>query len=485
MSWFNTKFLLSLGLCSTLALVVFLSTKESKASPQQPNILFILADDLGKEWISAYGAQDINTPNIDQLATQGIRFDNAWSHPQCTPSRVSLITGQYPYRNGWVNHWDTPRWGQAYLDWSQNQSVATVLKKAGYATAAAGKWQVNDFRIEPEAMTKHGFDDYAMWTGYEAGNAASAERYWHPYIHTKKGSKTYPDKFGEDIFSDFLLSFINKNKEKPWFAYYAMNLPHTPFTTTPNKLNVTTKLEKHKAMVEYADFILAKMVKRLEAMGERENTIIIWTTDNGTNRGLVGRLNGRNVRGGKTLTTENGINSPFIVNGPGLVPSGIVSDTLVDFTDILPTFADLANAKIPDGYQLDGKSFAQYITGQRKDGKRSSILSMGGRNEAAVSEVGVENKFAFRDRVIRDKQYKLYVKATQPLAFEKLIDLLNDPDEKVNLLDSKDPQVIAAKQALIKVARTMPSKDNDPKYRTRQALAWDKPVTVKSQQWKQ
>ncbi len=485
MKKFKNKFLISLSICTSMTLIAPVSAGGIEKKTERPNILFILADDMGKEWVSAYGAQDIKTPNIDQLSNEGIRFDNAWSHPQCTPSRVSLITGQYPYRNGWVNHWDTPRWGHAYLDWTQNQSVASIMQDAGYATVAAGKWQVNDFRVEPEAMTKHGFDDYAMWTGYESGNPASAERYWDPYIHTKKGSKTYQGQFGEDIFADFLLSFIEDNKEQPWFAYFAMNLPHSPYITPPHRSTLDTNLDKHKAMVEYADIVLARMLTRLEAMGERENTIIIWTTDNGTNKSIVGRLNGRNVRGGKQLTTENGINSPFIVNGPGLVPAGVVSDALVDFTDILPTFADLANAKIPADYQLDGKSFAPYILAKQTDSERTSILSMGGRNEAAVSAQGVENKFVFRDRVIRDKRYKLYVKAKSPLEFEKLVDLQNDPEEKTNLINSKDPKIIAAKAALINVARAQPAKDNDPKYRKRHALDWDKPVTVTSQKWKQ
>ena len=95
------------------------------ASPK-PNLIIIMADDLGYGDVGVYGAkpENVKTPNIDELAKQGIRFDNVWSHPQCTPSRVSLITGQYPYRNGWVNHWDSPRWGQGYLDWQQTQSVA-------------------------------------------------------------------------------------------------------------------------------------------------------------------------------------------------------------------------------------------------------------------------------------------------------------------------------------------------------------------------
>ena len=481
----NLRVLLSKIAFCFAALSVCISTSAAgEQTDKRPNILFILADDMGKEWVSAYGAEGIQTPNIDKLAAGGMMFDNAWSHPQCTPSRVSLITGQYPYRNGWVNHWDSPRWGQAYLDSEKNQSLARVMKSAGYATVAAGKWQVNDFRIEPDAMTKHGFDDYAMWTGYESGNPASAKRYWDPYIHTKAGSKTYQSMFGEDVFSSFILEFIEKKKDQPWFAYYAMNLPHGPKTTTPLKPEIQSKMGKHKAMVEYADYILARMVNQLEAMGERENTIIIWTTDNGTDRSVTGTLNGRRVRGGKTLTTENGINSPFIVNGPGLVPSGIITDALVDFTDILPTFVDLAQSKVPASYRLDGQSFAPLILGKSQDSKRDFILSMGGKNNAKVSEQGVENQFVYRDRVVRDKQYKLFVKASPERGYEKLVDLKNDVEEKVSLLDSKDPKVVAAKKALIKIIEGLPSKDNDPKYGKKEKLAWDIPVTVKSQIWK-
>jgi len=478
------KIFYSLVLYCALVVGGTVSIAAEKQTDERPNILFILADDLGKEWISAYGAENITTPNIDKLAATGMKFDNAWSHPQCTPSRVALITGQYPFRNGWVNHWDSPRWGQAYLDSKQNQSIARVMKQAGYATVAAGKWQVNDFRVEPDAMIKHGFDDYAMWTGYETGVPASAERYWDPYIHTKAGSRTYQGQFGEDVFSDFLLQFIEKKKDQPWFAYFAMNLPHGPLTTTPLKLKVQSKMGKHKAMVEYADYILAKIINRLEAIGERKNTIIVWTTDNGTARSIVGRLNGRDVRGGKTLTTENGINSPFIVNGPGLVPSDVVTDALVDFTDILPTFVDLAKTEIPASYTIDGQSFAPIILGQSQDSKRDYILAMGGKNEAEVSEKGVENKYVYRDRVVRDKQYKLFVKASPERGYEKLVDLKNDVEESNNLLTSQDPKIISAKKALMKVVESLPDKDNDPKYSKRGQLDWDVPVSVKSQEWK-
>ena len=200
--------------------------------PAKPNILFIMVDDLGKEWISCYGGEGIETPNIDALAAGGLTFHNAYSMPQCTPSRTTLLTGKYPWRNGFVNHWDVPRWGVGYFDWKQkeNTTFARLMKELGYATCAAGKWQINDFRIEPQAMKKHGFDDWAMWTGSETGNPASGKQLHDAYINTpEEGSKTYAGKFGSDIYADRLVEFMRDHKEEPMCLYYPMILTHRPW----------------------------------------------------------------------------------------------------------------------------------------------------------------------------------------------------------------------------------------------------------------
>ena len=455
----------------------------SYAQPtDQPNILFILVDDLGKEWISTYGAEGIETPHIDQLARTGLQFTNAYSTPQCTPSRITLFTGQYPYRHGWVNHWDVPRWGGgAHFDANENPSLGQTMRNAGYRTAAAGKWQVNDFRVQPEAMVQHGFDDYCMWTGYETGVPASAERYWDPYIHTQEGSGTYEGKFGEDVFSDFLIQFMQDHRQEPMFLYYAMCLTHTPFTSTPLEPNVTDKYDCHRAMVRYMDHTVGKLVQALDDLGLRENTIIIFTTDNGTVGSITGNLNGREVPGGKQQTTENGICAPFVVNCPGQVPTGKKTDALVDFSDMLPTLADLAGASLPSD-TLDGVSLAPVILGETTDSPRDWIFSMGGGNYAELSEEGVENQYVFRDRVIRGQRYKLFVDTKrQPV---KLVDLAADPEETHNLLDSRQAGVQRAYRKLWEAIEQMPSRDHDPRYRPLPSQAWDREVTVQTQVWK-
>lgn len=429
------------------------------AGAEQPNIIFVLLDDLGKEWISCYGAEDIETPRIDELAESGMKFNNAYSMPQCTPSRACFLTGQYPYRNGWVNHWDVPRWGMGYFDWAKNPSIGRVMKAAGYKTAAAGKWQINDFREQPEAMVKHGFDEYCMWTGGEANNPPSDKRYWNPYIHTKEGSKTYKGKFGPDIYNQFLLDFITENKDGPFFIYYPLALPHGPLTTTPLEPDASGKYNKHKAMVRYCDHLTGKLMDHLDALGIREDTIIIWTCDNGTSGSFTGTMNGRSVRGGKTQTTENGVNAPFIVNCPGIVPAGVVSDAMIDFSDMLPTFADFAGTKPKPGFIYDGVSAKDVFMGKAKTSDREWNMAMGS-HPAVGTDGGIENVYYFRDRVVRETRYKLFVGTDRKPV--KLVDVINDPAEEVNLIDNPEYAPVVAR--LYKPIESMPEMDNDPSY---------------------
>ena len=440
-----------------------IKTGNTTDSIQKPNILFILLDDMGKEWVSQYNADDINTPNIDQLAKEGMQFNNAWSMPQCTPSRVTFVTGQYPFRHGWVNHYDVPRWGHgANFDSEKNPSVAKIMKNAGYKTCIAGKWQVNDFRLQPEAMVAHGFDDYCMWTGGEGGNEEkSKERYWNPYIHTKAGSKTYEGEFGEDVFTDFIIDFMKENKDDPMMIYYPMCLPHGPLTSTPAEPNVTSKMDKHKAMVRYTDITLKKLITALEDLGIRDNTIIVWTTDNGTSGTIVGHRDGRPVRGGKTYLTENGVNEPFIINWPEKVPAGVVTDALIDFSDLLPTFADLGGAQLPEEYQFDGKSFKNLILGKQNKSDRDWILTMGSL-AARIDKGRVKNVHTFRDRALRDETYKVFVDTLQQIT--EIYDLTTDEEEVNNLIHVKSKKVQNALQKFQKIVAMLPSEDNQPMY---------------------
>lgn len=445
----------------------------------KPNILFIMVDDLGKDWISCYGAEDIATPNIDALAAAGMKFHNAYSMPSCTPSRVTLLTGKYPWRNGWTSHWDVPRWGVAYFDWKkkENTTFARLMNELGYATCAAGKWQINDFRIEPQVMKKHGFDDWAMWTGYETGNPPSDNRYQDAYVNTPTdGSQTHAGQFGPDIYTDHLINFMREHKEEPMCLYYPMALAHPPQVPTPDEPDAEIHIDKHKAVVRYIDKLVGRLVSALDELGIRERTIVIFTTDNGTVPGVTGALNGLRVKGAKGTAEELDVCSPFIVNCPGLVPEGVETEALTDLSDMLPTFVELGGGDAPEDLVIDGTSIAPLILGKDKDTKRKWIMALG-FGAARLTENGVRGETDFEKRVIRDKRYKVWVSRGKKVV--RLHDLKKDPWEKTNLLDS---DLAAHKEALQKfqaVVDSLPDKDAHRLYEPRASNPWDMKLSAK------
>lgn len=473
---------LSLLSCST--------DHEKVVEKSLPNIIFILVDDLGKEWISCYGSDDIETPHIDRLARSGIKFNNVYGMPQCTPTRVTLLTGQYPFRHGWVNHWDVPRWGGgAHYDESQYPALVAELKKAGYKTCIAGKWQIDDFRIEPDALTRVGFDEFCMWTGKETGNPLpSEERYHSPYIFTQQGSRIYENEFGPDIFKDFICDFIRTNKDTSMFIYYPMVLTHTPFIDTPFD-SAATNLGKHKAMVKYTDFITGEIIQTLEDENIRDETLIIWTTDNGTARSISARINDREVTGGKASTSEAGVCLPFIISWPSVVDSNLVSNDLIDFTDILPTCIDIGGVHIGKEYKsnghsytIDGQSFKDVLINNEKS-KRDWILAMGGHNNARLTDKGVENEYIFRDRVIRNERFKLYIDTDRKAT--AFYDLQLNPEESINLIDSLHNEVRKTNfRELYSIVSDFPAQDADPRYKANPPQIWDVEISAQSQVWK-
>jgi len=443
-------------------LLLWIASPGCIVSNEKPNIIFILIDDLGKEWISCYGSSSVRTPNIDQVAGEGILFHNAWSMPQCTPSRVALLTGQYPHTNGWINHFDVPRWGHgARFDATVNPSFPKILQRAGYHTCAAGKWQINDFRLEPEAMMKAGFDEYCMWTGGEGGNESiSDNRYWDPYIHTREGSRTYKGAFGPDIFCDFITAFLEKHREHPMFIYYPMVLTHTPFVHTPEEPGASSRFEKHRAMVRYTDLIVGKILSTLESLEIQDDTYFFITTDNGTTRGMIAERNGVFIRGGKAYLTENGINAPFIALCPdrGEVRE---TDALVDFTDIYPTFLDLAGLDISPDDPFEGSSFVSILRGEETRSSRDWILSMGGHPATIGRDGRVKNYFSFRDRVIRNGRYKVYIDTLKQI--HRIYDLENDPYETNNLVEDLS-LVQPIMEKFRAVLDDLPQEDHHPRY---------------------
>ena len=356
------------------------------------------------------------------------------------------------------------------------------MKSAGYSTAIAGKWQINDFRVQPQVLKEHGFDSWCMWTGFESQNRPSAERYWNPYIYTNTTpSKTYQASFGPDLYADHLIQFMKRNRDQPMMIYFPMALTHGPLVHTPAEPKITSKLDKHKAMVRYTDHLVGKLVAALEELKIRERTVIVFTTDNGTGKSFTGKMNGRSVRGGKASLTENGPRQPFIVNCPGWVPSGKTTDALIDFTDLLPTFAELGGAELPPDLVVDGHSLAPVILGKTDDGPRDWIMAMG-FGAAKLDSQGVRPRQLYTDRVVRDKRHKVFVINGQ---ITRLHDLQEDPGEQTNLIDSPQPEHRVALAKLSAVVAGFPKRDGRPRYDPTPAQPWDKKSTDKGFRFQQ
>ncbi len=431
----------------------------------RPNIVLVMADDLGKEWLSCYGGEEMQTPNLDQLAADGMRFENAYSMPVCTPTRTTLLTGLYPYQHGWVNHWDVPRWGKGcHFDPEQNFTIARALRKAGYATAIAGKWQINDFRLQPEVLRDHGFNDWCVWTGYEDGNPPSSEGYWDPYLHTRDGSRTHEGAYGTDVFREFALNFLEQNRHKPNFLYLPLCLPHTPFVTTPAQPLAEGKIEKHQAMVSYVDQFVGDLRRGVDDLGLKQQTIILFTTDNGSTRGLKATRNGRLVQGGKNRLSQNGCNVPLIAYAPGYPVHDKVNHTLIDFTDLFPTLleaADVPASALPAKLELAGTSFFGTLNGATDFVGRRWAMSMGGGKPAQFRDGRVRSNEGFADRVVRNQRYKLWIEGG---VATRLHDLDADPAEIHNLIGSADAVHVGALRELQAVVDGLPKTDASPRY---------------------
>ncbi|MCZ6672613.1 MAG: sulfatase-like hydrolase/transferase [Verrucomicrobia bacterium] len=340
-------------------LTASLLVRLTNAADQPPNIILIMADDSAVDNYSCYGSDYFKSPRLDKLAESGAKFNYCYSEPVCTSSRVKIMTGRDNIRNYVIF---------GCLD-KEEITFGEVLKEAGYATAVAGKWQLHG---EPNGSvpSDHGFDTFCLWNFPGGG----AERYWNPsLLQNGRLLDTKETDYGPDIIVDFLIDFIEDNKDGPFFAYYPMILVHNPFLETPDSKPMTAAdgtgkhaidLKNYRDMIAYADKNVGRLVDTLDKLGIRDNTIVIFTADNGTNRSLTYPFHGEQRVGEKALATERGSHVPLIVNAPGIVPAGIESDDMIDFSDLLPTLAEIAGAKLPD-VELDGRSFWPQCQGEK------------------------------------------------------------------------------------------------------------------------
>jgi arylsulfatase A-like enzyme len=374
------------------------------AAPVRPNIVLILADDVGYECLGCYGGTSYRTPNLDRLASTGTRFTHAYATPLCTPTRLQLMTGQYNFRN----------WRAFGVMNPKERSFGHWMRDAGYRTCIAGKWQLYSYNppdFEPEWRGKGqlpkdaGFEEYCLW--HAAHTEDKGSRYGDPTIFENGVlRKDLKDRYADDIFLEFTAKFFEKHQKEPCFVYFPMSLAHGPFLPTPKSRNWTTARLKNDRgnfpdMVEYMDDVVGRLAARIDGMGLRERTLILFYGDNGTDRTITSRLGNRAIQGGKGLTTDTGVHVPLIANWKGTGKTGQVLDDLVDSTDFVPTLFEAAGARLPAGVPFDGRSFLPRLRGEH------------GRPREWVywwydPQPGHGKEQYHRTRWARDSRYKLY-----------------------------------------------------------------------------
>lgn len=336
------------------------------AKQQLPNIVLIMADDMGYESLGCNGSTEYQTPNLDRLAQEGLRFDQCYSQPLCTPSRVKIMTGQHNFRNyedfGYLN---------------PNQvTFANLLKEKGYATCIAGKWQLNGLnRNNPDNQDVNrpyhfGFDEYCLWQLHH--QKKDGERYADPMI-TQNGSDLPrdPDAYGPQIFADYICDFIGRKADQPFLVYYPMVLVHDPFVPTPDSpewndpsLRYKNDTAYYADMMAYTDKVIGQIEARLKKEGVWDNTLFIFTADNGTHPSVRSNTTYGIIRGGKGSSLNTGNHVPLIISWSDKMKTNPKISALVSFADILPTFCEIAGIG-PEQYHTDGKSLIPLITGEK------------------------------------------------------------------------------------------------------------------------
>jgi len=424
-------------------------------SGKRPNIILIMSDDLGYEAIGADGGSSYKTPVLDGMASNGIRFDNAHVQPLCTPTRVQLMTGKYNFRN--------------YIGFGllapDEVTFGHIFSDAGYKTLISGKWQLYSYNPPeewPEARNKGqriedaGFDEYCVWHAHHTEEKGS--RYKDPIIYEKgEYLNDTAGKYGDDIFADRIMDFVERNKDEDFFVYFPMALTHGPFEPTPDSpefddfepMSNKTRGGKtwdeiqegggdahtryYKDMVEYHDKIIGRINDKLDELGIREDTLVIYVGDNGSPQEVCSIVHDHEeICGGKGLTNDRGTHVPLIAQWPGTIAANSVEKGLVDSSDFLPTIMDIAGIDAPSGYEMDGRSFLPQLKGE-----------VGNPRDWVYFHFEPMSPRVFRKaRFIRDMRWKLYDDG-------QLYDLNDDPDEDYPIQPSADkPEQVDARGRL-------------------------------------
>jgi arylsulfatase A len=443
--YFNSK---NFALKTIAIILIFLSYQSNINAQRKPNVIFILADDVGYDILSVNGNKSYSTPHIDSMAHQGINFTHCEGSPLCSPSRFMLLTGKYNFRN-------YSNWG--YMSDSE-KTFGNVMQDAGYKTGFFGKLQLN---FSYQTMAKWGFNKYTIFSIAE--DSIPIRRYKNPTLIDNYGripDSLVQNQYCDDILTNRITNFIDSNRNNPFFVYYSMSEAHEPFSPTPaDSAYANWDASKNKSnpaffhsMIERMDYEVGMILNKLAATGLDKNTIVIFCGDNGTPVEIHYDTDSlTNVEGEKAHTKESGTHVPLIAYWPSKIKPGQKNDDLIDFTDFLPTFAQAANNHALSKYApLDGVSFYSRMLGVEDTAKQQLFM-----------HYNAYPGFDDLKRWVRDKNYKLYDSLNgAPLRFYNIV---KDPKETNPLNDKKlTAQEKAIEKRFKYILDTMPTWPHAP-----------------------
>ena len=350
---------------------------DASSSSERPNFIVILCDDLGYADVGFNGCKDIKTPNIDRIASEGVRFTNAYvTYAVSSPSRAGIMTGRYGQRFGYERNVQykphNPQMGLSL----EEMTIAQSLHEVGYTSCAVGKWHLGAH--ETKHPCNRGFDEFFGFLGgghryfpeeyqYYSYDVDTEEESYRTFI-MKDHDHVKIDGYLSDELSDAALDFIKRNRENPFFLYLAYNAPHTPQQVTDKYLSRYQNIENPKrrnyaAMVSAVDDGVGKILDYLDLSGLSENTIVFFLSDNGGPENVNGSDNGP-LRGGKGSSFEGGFRVPFAMRWPGQIPANAVYEKTISSLDIFATASGITDSPVNPERPLDGVNLIPYLTGK-------------------------------------------------------------------------------------------------------------------------
>lgn len=440
------------------------------------NILLIVADGLSRDWISCCGGTAAPTPNIDELAETGVTFHNVYAMPHNVASQVTLLTGSYPHRHGWIGDWNVAADGNAcWFDWNLHRCLPRQQQMRRYMNCVAGQWMLNNLRAQPDALLQHGFRRWCVSAPGGPRSQTPRQSHRNPHVFMSSPisreddgipnrdvlqsswgvSGTFTGQNGPDLFSRFLQAQRFGRSQVPFFMYYSMNLPG-PQESHSESDDSTGGTERYSGLVRDADRLVGEAVEWLNDIGVRHRTIVVFTCSSGVCDGNVSAEPGPGAAAIPRSLSERSIRVPLIVSCPDVTPAGIETDCLVDFTDVCPTLCQIAALGRPVHGAFDGVSFWPEIVGEEQQRPRQWIMSLGtGPLEFDGQHVRAPHRFS--ERVLRDRRFKVHVNHRRQI--DGLWDLQADPDEQRNLISSASEVYRVAVDKFQAVVDGMPAQD--------------------------